>query len=384
MMTKSLQFWLAVAGGLVLAGLVIHSIWQARRAGGSLRAPSPPPQNSRLFEPTFADASLLHPGSADPSEARLDARNDSTGADALAEPGTADVPSVGDADLDALLRVTRRSASAPKVDALIDAVVGLGLETPLPGEAALAHLPASRRAGSKPFLIEGRNTRSGEWEALRPSARYVELQAGVQLASRNGAINEIEYSEFIQKVQAFADAVNASTDFPDMLDVVARGRELDTFAVAHDAQLAMRLRVRRAPWPVAVVNQHAARHGFVPGMTAGRLVLPGSGEGAPPVLSLLYDTTAALADDSAHSRLEEITLVFDVPQTAQAEAPFNAWCAAGRALALSLDAAIFDDAGRELHPEALPQVGEALADLYDRLAERDLAAGSPAARRLFS
>jgi hypothetical protein len=283
-----------------------------------------------------------------------------------------------------MLRVTRRSASTLRIDALIDAIVSLGLDTPMAGEAALAHLPSSRRAGSKPFLIEGRNTRSGEWEAPRAGAKYAELQGGVQLASRNGAINEIEYSEFIQKLQAFADAVNASTDFPDMLDVVARGRELDAFAGAHDAQLAMRLRARRLLWPVAVINQHAARHGFVPGTTAGRLVLPGSGDGAPPVLSLLYDSKAALADESAQSRVEEITLVFDVPQTAQLDAPFNAWCAAGRALALSLDAAIFDDAGQELHPEALPRVGEALADLYERLAERELAAGSPAARRLFS
>jgi hypothetical protein len=170
-----------------------------------------------------------------------------------------------------------------------------------------------------------------------------------------------------------------------MLDVVARGRELDTFASAHDAQLAMRLRARRAPWAVTTINQHASRHGFVPGVTAGRLVLPAQLEdGAPPVLSLNYDPKAALADDLQGARVDEITLVFDVPQTVQGEQPFNAWCAAGRALALSLDAVISDDEGRILQPEALPHVGEDLSALYERLAERDLSAGSPAARRLFS
>lgn len=357
-MINSLQLWLAVLGGVVIAGVLVHGAWQARRAGGSLRAPPPTP--SRQFEPGFSEADTV-----------LEDRRDSAlHAD---EADEVDIPIV-----------TRRSANVARVDALIDAIASLSLDSPVAGEAVLAHLPGSRRAGSKTFLIEGHNTRSGEWEPPRAGAVYAELQAGVQLASRTGPINEIEYSEFIQKVQAFADAVNASADFPDMLDVVARGRELDTFGSTHDAQLAMRLRARRLAWTVAIVNQHASRHGFVPGVTAGRLVLPAREDGAPPVLSLHYDPKAALADDLRLSRVEEITLVFDVPQTAQSEGPFNAWCAAGQALALSLDAVISDDEARILQPEALPQVGDDLDALYERLAERDLAAGSAAARRLFS
>jgi hypothetical protein len=359
MVMNSLQLWLAVLGGGVILGLLLHGAWQARRAGGSLRDPAPAP--SRQQEPGFADVDTV-----------LEDRRDSA------------LPGDDGDEVDIPLFTTRRSAAVAHIDALIDAIASLTLDSPIAGEAVVAHLPASRRAGSKPFLIEGHNTRSGEWESPRAGAIYAELQAGVQLASRIGPINEIEYSEFIQKVQAFADVVNASADFPDMLDVVARGRELDTFAGTHDAQLAMRLGARRQAWPVATVNQHASRHGFVPGVTAGRLVLPARDDGAPPMLSLHYDPKAALADDLRVARVDEITLVFDVPQTAQSESPFNAWCAAGRALALSLDAVISDDEGRILPPESLPQVGQDLDALYERLAERDLAAGSAAARRLFS
>jgi hypothetical protein len=43
----------------------------------------------------------------------------------------------------------------------------------------------------------------------------------VQLANRTGPLNEIEFSEFVMKAQAFADAVNGAPDFPDMLEEVA-------------------------------------------------------------------------------------------------------------------------------------------------------------------
>ena len=120
----------------------------------------------------------------------------------------------------------------------------------------------------------------------------------MQLANRTGALNEIEYSEFVQKVQAFAEAIGAMADFPDMLEVVARARELDAFAGQHDAQLAVHLRAqRRRRGASATCSSMRARHGFVPGVVPGRLVLPAAEEGAPPVLMLTFDSQAALADE---------------------------------------------------------------------------------------
>ena len=55
-------------------------------------------------------------------------------------------------------------------------------------------------------MIEGLDSETGEWEAPAAGRRYGELQAGVQLASRTGALNEIEYSEFVQRMQTFAEA----------------------------------------------------------------------------------------------------------------------------------------------------------------------------------
>lgn len=272
----------------------------------------------------------------------------------------------------------------PRLDALIDAIAPLTLESTITAEFVLSHLPPTRRAGTKPFYIEGLDANSGEWEPPTPGHRYGELQAGVQLAGRSGALNEIEYSEFVQKVQAFAEAVGAMADFPDMLDVVARARELDGLASPLDAQLTVTLRSNAVAWSVGYVQQCAARQGFVPGVLPGRLVLPGADDSAPPVLVLQFDAQAALADDPQQAVVRECALVLDVPQTDEAQEPFPVWHRVATALCDDMDATPVDDQGQPVTLHAFAAIGRELAQLYEQLAALDLAAGSAAARRLFS
>lgn len=352
---NNLTVALAVLGGLVLAGVVAHGAWQSRKA-----------------DPKRADAAPA----PSPGDGREEPSLDTVPLDDMHDAGVHDLPAAHE------LKLPRRAAL--RIDALIDAIASMQLDPPVSGEMALAHQPPSRRAGSKPLLIEGLNADNGEWESPVPGHRYSEFQAGVQLANRTGALNEIEYSEFVHKVQAFADGVGAMPDFPDMLDVVARARELDTFASQCDAQLAVLLRARSAAWSVAYVQQHAGRHGFTPGSVPGRLVMPGAEEGAPPMLTLTFDSQAALADDPNISAVRELTLSFDVPQSDMAAEPFQAWQRSAEALAKDLDAGLGDDSGRPLSSKDFDDIGSQLGQLYEMLQARDIAAGSAAARRLFS
>ena len=272
----------------------------------------------------------------------------------------------------------------PGLDALIDVLAPIAVDAPVSGELALSVLPPTRRAGSKPFAIEGRNEATQEWEMPRAGQRYGAFQAGVQLANRNGALNEIEFSEFVMKAQAFADAVGGEPAFPEMRDEVTRARELDQFANAHDAQLGFTLRARNAAWSPGYVQQSAARLGFVAGAIPGRMVLPASMAGGPPVLGLAFAPQAALADDPAQSAIRDLTLSLDVPQVPRTEQPFVRMRDAAIALAASMDGLITDDDGRVIPADALDAIGADLEQLYDVLDARDLSAGSPQARRLFS
>ncbi|RCW72678.1 cell division protein ZipA C-terminal FtsZ-binding domain-containing protein [Pseudorhodoferax soli] len=344
-MSSTLQIGLAVAGGVVLAGVVAHSAWSSRR-----NAPRKP----------------------DPIVAEPAATED-------AADGERREPGFDDASLPLPAAPERRAT----LDPLIDVIAPIALEGPVSGDAVLAALPATRRVGSKPFAVEGRNVNGGQWEAAQAGQRYDALQAGVQLANRTGALNEIEFSEFVMKTQAFADALNGAPEFPEMREEVARARELDQFASSHDAQLSFTLRALHAAWSPGYLHQNAARLGFVAGMIPGRMVLPSGTPGLPPLLGLSFDSQAALAEDPDQAAIRSVTLTLDVPQVERAEQPFVRLREAAMALAQAMDGVVTDDTARPLTREAMDVIGSELEQLYDTLDTRELSAGSALARRLF-
>ncbi len=352
---NSLTVGLAVLGGLVLAGVVAHSAWQTRRNA---------PRLAQADEPATATRS-------EPVEPQLDAEGASL---AMPKDFESNLMELGD---------TWVADKRPLLDALIDAIAPIALDEPISGEAALAALPATRRVGSKSFAVEGLNL-NAEWETPRAGQRYSAFQAGVQLASRTGALNDIEFSEFVQKAQGFADNVSGSPQFPEMRDEIAKGRELDQFASAHDAQLGFTLRAKNVAWSTGYVQQHAARQGLVAGAFAGRMVLPASTQGLSPILSLSFDTQAALAEDTENSAVRHIDLALDVPQVSRSEQPYLRMRDVAIALAAAMDGIITDQEGRMISREAMDAIGADLEQLYDTLEARDLAAGSALARRLFS
>ncbi len=364
---SSLTLALAILGVLVLAAVVGYNIWLARRNAprqpdeqddGATPSPARSPGDQR--EPVLEAG----PGAPPAMERREPPLDPEPPAAAAIPPATAG----------------RRGG----LDPLIDVIAPVALEALVSGDSALAALPAARRAGSKPVAIEGLNERTEQWEPPLAGQRYRAFQAGVQLANRTGAMNEIEYSEFVVKASAFADAVNGEPQFPEMLDEVARGRELDQFAGAHDAQLSFVLRALHAAWSPGYVQQNAARLGFVAGAMAGRMVLPASDAGPAPLLSLAFDAQAALADDPAQSAIREITLTLDVPHADRAERPFERLREVCAALAREMDGVVTDTDGQPLREEVMDDIGADLEALYDTLESRDLAAGSALALRLFS
>jgi hypothetical protein len=359
-MASALQLGLAVAGGVTLIGVITYNAWNAwrnepRRArpepSGAAAPPAPDTGGARI-EPVF-NGPRWGAGQFGASSA-------------------------------AMLPVDRHA----RLDALIDVIVPIAFDGKLvSGAALIAALPATRRVDSKPFAVEGRNHVTNQWEFPVPGQRYGAAQAGVQLANRAGPLNEIGYSEFVVKTQAYADAVGGAPEFPEMLDQIARARELDQFASDCDAQLRFTLRARGTVWSPGFVQQQAARFGFVPGVIPGRLVLPAPEIGLPPLLDLSFDPQAALAavdGDQAHAAIREVTLGLDVPQVPSESQSYECLTETAFALAEAMNGVITDDVGQPLEQRMIESIGADLDRLYDMLEARGLAAGSPQARRLFS
>ncbi|MEH3085865.1 MAG: cell division protein FtsZ [Xylophilus ampelinus] len=403
-MSSTLQISLAMAGGVVLAGIVAHSAWTSRKhtprqpkpeedafAPTAAPADDPPVHDAARREPAFDDGLGL-PASAVPAAPSAGAFEPAAAAPApTVAPASAAAGPVPTPAATAPAAPVAEPAVAPiavpekkaGLDPLIDVIAPLTLDRPVMGEAALAAFPKTRRVGSKPFAIEGQNAVSRAWETPVAGQRYSAFQAGVQLANRTGPLSEIEFSEFVVKTQEFADAVNAAPEFPDMRHEVDRARELDQFAGDHDAQLAFMLRARKAPWSPGYLQQAAARLGFVPGVIPGRMALPTATPGLPPILTLAFDPQAAEADDLSMSAIHELSLSLDVAHVHRGERPFARLREVAGALATDMEGIITDHHGQPLRAEAMDSIGADLEKLYDTLDARDLAAGSVLARRLF-
>ncbi|MGF6212868.1 cell division protein ZipA C-terminal FtsZ-binding domain-containing protein [Comamonas sp. 4034] len=383
---SNFQLALVITFGVILALYVGFNTWSARRnepkkpkpeeVGGAL----PVGEDDARFEPGFdgkvggatgdpvLDAQLGGQGPRLGGNLGGNASADAFPAGAVARSGN---PGTYLGDRQQIL------------DALTDAIAPVHTDGIVSGNAAIAAMPSSFRAGNKAFNIEGMNQATQTWELPKAGERYTGFQAGIQLANRHGPMNEIEFSEFVGKVQQFADTIGASPDLPDMLQEVARARELDAFASEHDAQLAFMLRAKRASWSPGYVAQVAAKHGFVPA-GPGRMVMPSSIAQMPSILALTYDAQAALADDPEQSALRDVLLSLDVPHVSRSEAPFDKMRAAAEALCAEMDGVICDQNGTPLPVMVVDPIAQDLENLYDQLEERELAAGSLAARRLFS
>ena len=352
---NNLHLALAVLGAVVLAAVVAHGAW-----------------TSRKNRPKQADAEPKQAGTVDPAL-------ETVIGDARREPVLEGVAETADGF--GSLPTPRRDA---ELDSLIDVIAPISIDGLVSGEAALAALPSTRRVGTKPFAVEGLSAETGLWEPPAAGQRYSAFQAGIQLANRMGPMNQIEFSEFVTKARHFADAVGGEPQFPDMLEEVARARELDQFAGEHDAQLSFTLRARNAAWSPGYVQQHAARLGFVAGVIPGRMVFPAEVDGQPPILGLSFDPQAALAEEPDKTALREVTLTLDVPQVEREDKPFERMCEAALSLAASMEGAITDDNGNAIRADTMETIHSDLQKLYDTLQARDLPVGSALCRRLFS
>lgn len=379
---------LLLLAAVVLAVLAGHGLWltwraRPRRAGSISRTE---PRVGARIEPTLEGSG---PGGSIESGAVSSPSSPSssgtgTGTMTASASSGAGMPSPSGVAAVAGLGSGVRLRPASPIDALIDAVAEIALEAPVSGDAVLAAMPPTRRAGSKPMFIEGLHAETGQWEPVQAGQRYGAVQAAVQLANRGGALNEIEYSEFVQKTQRFADALGGVPDFADMTETVARARELDDFARTHDAQLAVRICARSTAWTVAYLAQMARRQGAVEGLLAGTLVVMGDEPDAPPLMTITFDAQAALAEDPDAAALRECTITLDVPQSPESAEPFPRWQQVAGDLARDLDGVMVDDGGQAVGLHQFAGIHRELQRLYSALASRELAAGSPAARRLFS
>jgi hypothetical protein len=260
------------------------------------------------------------------------------------------------------------------VDPLIDCLIPLAPEIAVRGDKILPTLQSLRHVGNKPIHYIGLHV-NGDWEPITHGGVYTKLQAGVQMASRTTALNELEYSELVTRLRALADDIGAEPEIPDMIEVMGEAKTLHRFVAGHDAQLGVNLMSNGAPWAMSTLIGALEKQGFDV-RPDGRFAMP-DGDGG-----LLYtlSTNVTLGADTT-SRL---TLLLDVPCVAPARDGFGQMVACAKSLVGRLDATIVDDSDQPLGDEALAAINGQVLEFYQEMEESDIPAGSTRAMRLFS
>jgi len=263
------------------------------------------------------------------------------------------------------------------VDPLIDCLIPLSIETPARGDRILPVLHKLRRVGNKPIHYIGYAV-SGEWEPIVHGGVYTKLQAGVQMATRTTALNELEYSELVTRLRAVADEIGAEPEVPDMIEVMSEARTLHRFVAGHDAQLGVNLAANGAPWAMSTLIGALENAGFDV-RPDGRFAMPDREGGNGAVLFTLSTNVTLGADTTSR-----LTLLLDVPCVAPARDGFGRMVDTARALTQRLDATIVDDGDQPLVDSALDEIKGQVGEFYQEMEASDIPAGSTRALRLFS
>jgi len=270
------------------------------------------------------------------------------------------------------------SQSLP-VDNLIDYSVDLSLEEPVRGEKLLPLIQTLRYTGNKPVhfigLTGNPDAAETSWQPVMHGGVYHHLKAGVQLANRTGALNEIEYSELITRLRQLADSIGAEPEVPDMGDVLKVARDLYRFVVGHDARLGINIRTGGAPWSVQTLIAVLDRQNF--DLRPDGFFVMHDTDGSV-LFSLAIDTTAA--SDTAN----RMTLLLDVPCVAQEKNGFGVMVQCAKALCQRLNGILVDDDDRMLSNPMLDDIAGQVSVFYEEMKSMSIPAGSVRAMRLFN
>lgn len=260
-------------------------------------------------------------------------------------------------------RATRRQAEqafgSKHADVLLGAPPGRGepserREPTLAPETPVTPKPPAPADPRIDYVLEVHGTSAGairpDWPALQRrfsrravlterggNAKHAALHASLQMVSRNGVVSEGDLVEFRTQVETLAAAHGGQVSAPPMREALAAAQALDRVCADVDVQIALHV--------LGPVEPSIRHEGFTVG-----------------------------------ERADGVTLVLDVPRTADLSRTYAAMVEAAR----RLGGRVVDDNGNSLDERALAAIGVEVESLSGRLAEIGIEPGSPLALRLFS
>jgi hypothetical protein len=397
---SDLQIGLLIVGVGVVGAVLIFNWIQERRFRKQADAAFQAPVADALMQPVPRTTHDTH-DRVEPA-LRESALEDDDGPD-VGEPHVrldADEPLLDEADApkdatpaprpSAAAPAERRSAtrppstvSPPPYDELIEYRVRIGCD----GVMATVFADAfnQTRALGKAIRWLGLPVGATAWEDVQPwrDARYQQVTVTMQLADRNGAVQEEQLAGLCDVLQAEAQAHGLRLACDDMADALERAQAIDRFCVDVDVLIGLNV-VARGEGAVNLTRivREAESCGMVLGGDGVYQLLDSRGE---PLYALCNHDAEPFAVEAVEGQTSQgVTLQFDVPRVPDGLKVFDGMVAFGRKLANETGGILVDDNLRPLTDTGIEKIRSQLLHIYERMEARGVPSGSRRSLRLFS
>lgn len=280
-----------------------------------------------------------------------------------------------------------RAAASPVAalpDARIDYLVELAFSAPRAASVLAEHWKANEHLYAARAILACSGGGSA-WRRLASGdgAAVDALRAGLQLVTREGAVNEAQLIEFRAAVETLAAATGATVSASEIQQAVDHARELDRFCGDSDIQVVFHVTAPEGGFLAGSKVRASAEASGLALEDDGRFALRNeSGQ----ILYALSSRDGSRFDAASIDgmALPGVSLTLDVPRVPDLRRSFQSMAGFAGQLAAALGGRLVDDNRNPLDARALEAVGAQLELVRGAFEAMGIATGSAEALRLFS
>jgi FtsZ-interacting cell division protein ZipA len=212
---------------------------------------------------------------------------------------------------------------------------------------------------------------------------YQQVVVTMQLADRNGAVQEEQLAALCNELQAMAQTHGLHIACDDRVDALARAQAIDRFCVDVDVLIGLNVVARgEGSLNLARIVREAGDSGMVLGVDGAFQLLDSRAE---PLYVLCNHDAEPFSPEGVEGQASQgVTLQFDVPRVPDGIKVFDGMVAFGRKLANEVGGILVDDNLRLLTDTGIEKIRSQLMQIYERMEARGVPSGSRRALRLFS
>ena len=401
---SDLQIWLLVIGAAIVVAVLLFNWSQERRFRKQADAAFQIPAADALMQPGAAPGerqSRVEPALREPvfdagrkrelveiNEPHLHIDGDVLPEDSMGEAMSATpAPMPVAAHPEAPVSSHPASPSIAVKPAPYDELIEYRVRIDSEGVLANVFADAFNRARTlgKAVRWSGLPADGSEWEDVQPwrDVHYQQVVVTLQLADRNGAVQEEQLSVLCELLQACTHAHGLRIACDDMVDALQRAQAIDRFCVDVDVLIGLNV-VARGEGAVNLTRivREAETSSMVLGVDGVYQLLDSRGE---PLYALCNHDAEPFSATVIEGQISQgVTLQFDVPRVPDGLKVFDGMVAFGRKLANEVGGILVDDNLRPLTDIGIEKIRTQLTQIYGRMDARGVPSGSRRALRLFS